>query len=186
LSVGGDRASNEPSVATGRQKDDVVSDRFASDLIGSRLELADLGRIRGHYLRLNAADRLNHFRGFIGDDALDAYVKALDFDRKIFLGLTPAKTGQLVALVELWLDDLGSPDVAEIAVSVDGGWRGNGLGLQLVAHAADMAFDRGASTVELHFEPDNHAIKRLVRKLGGRLDSFEGKADMAAPMPIAA
>jgi len=163
-----------------------VSARFSSDLIVTRLELADLGRIRGHYLRLNAADRLNRFRGFIGDEALDAYVKALDFDRKIFFGLSPANTGQLVALVELWLDDLGSPDVAEIAVSVDGGWRGNGLGLQLVAHAADMAFDRGASRVELHFEPDNHAIKRLVRKLGGRLDAFEGKAAIAAPMPIAA
>jgi GNAT superfamily N-acetyltransferase len=164
----------------------MISNNIAGCLIGSRLMAGNLERIREHYFGLAPEDRLNRFGGFIGDDGLDNYVDNIDFDRKVLLGLELTETCDLVGLAELWFDDPNTPIAAEIAVSVNGDWRGKGFGLRLVADAVGLAFARGAGRVEFLFEPNNQAIKRIVRELGGRIDPFAGKAVLTAPMPIAA
>jgi len=164
----------------------LISDKRAGCAIGSRLSEGDLEQIRDHYFDLTPDDRLNRFGGFISDNALDRYVGSIDFNQKLVLGRERIETGKLVGLVELWFDNPQHPVMAEIAVSVESGWRRQGIGVQLVADAAHIAFARGATQVELHFEPSNRATKSIVRKLGGKRGVFEGKAGLAAPIPIAA
>lgn len=55
---------------------------------------------------------------------------------------------------------------AEVAVVVKPGWRSLGLGTILLELLEEAAIERGITTFEAVFLPDNHAIEQVLRKRG--------------------
>jgi ribosomal protein S18 acetylase RimI-like enzyme len=138
-----------------------------------------------HFLALGAPDRQRRFHALRSNEALARYVLSLDLTRVILIGVLDGD-GTLVGLAEAHLDDPARPLEAEISVSVLEGWRRAGLGRRLVAGALACAFARGAARATLVFTPDNQPMVRLLRSLGGRIETLRGRATFEQPLPQAA
>ncbi|MGZ0152821.1 GNAT family N-acetyltransferase [Kribbella sp. WER1] len=61
-------------------------------------------------------------------------------------------------------EELGSTTM-EVAVLVEDGWQGQGLGLQLLREVVAGARDRGADRVVCMVQPENHAMLRTLERL---------------------
>lgn len=151
-----------------------------------RLTAADRPTMIAHLLALDAAERASRFHALRGDEAIAFYVESLDFARVIAIGALTTGCAPLVGLAEAHLDDPGMPQSAEISVSVLSAWHGRGLGRRLVASALAAAFGRGAECAEFALTPDNQAMARLVRSLGGTVDAARGRAWLNARSSLAA
>jgi L-amino acid N-acyltransferase YncA len=61
-------------------------------------------------------------------------------------------------------EELGSTTM-EVAVLVEDGWQGQGLGLRLLRHVVAEARDLGADRVVCVVQPENHAMLRTLERL---------------------
>ncbi|RBY96332.1 GNAT family N-acetyltransferase [Blastococcus sp. TF02-8] len=57
------------------------------------------------------------------------------------------------------------PSVAEVAVVVEDGWQGAGIGRQLLDALTALAAERGVTTLTARVQPDNDAALWLARRL---------------------
>ncbi|MDJ0949383.1 MAG: hypothetical protein QNJ94_10720 [Alphaproteobacteria bacterium] len=147
-------------------------------LVLRRLSRRDLSQVEAHFKGLPQADRRNRFHTAATDEAIDAYVRSIDFTRMILIGAVMAESGLLVGLAEAHLNDRDRPDSAEISVSVDVGWRRRALGHRLVVQAVWAAFAASVGQVTFSFLPENFALVRLISRLGARVDLARGQASL--------
>ncbi|MGY1639221.1 GNAT family N-acetyltransferase [Geodermatophilus sp. SYSU D00742] len=77
------------------------------------------------------------------------------------------------------------PATAEVAVVVEDGWQGAGVGRQLLRELLDLAGRRGVRTVTADVQADNDRVVGLVRRLlpGATLTPADGVYAVAAPLP---
>ncbi|GAC1343429.1 MAG: hypothetical protein NVSMB18_19220 [Acetobacteraceae bacterium] len=96
-----------------------------------------------------------------------AHYDALDWPSTILFGWVAGDALRGLVEVMTWRASMGM--LAEIAVSVERGWRERGIGSLLVAHATQAAARRGIgrSLMLLHHEDCAHA--RIMRRLGAAL-----------------
>lgn len=155
--------------------------RSAQELILRRLGPDHLPAIEAHLLALSAGDRHRRFHALLDDEAIGAYVGRVNFGCMILVGAFDAGD-RLVALAEAHLDSAEAPVSAEVSVSVLQDHRGQGLGRLLTAVALDAAAARGSRQAELHFQPGNRAVGRLVHELGRPITAAPGFAVLALPL----
>lgn len=127
-----------------------------------------------HLLRLSPEDRFSRFCAQVSDAAVAAHADAL-------------ARGELVAVAAEELPDAGDPAgtrvrglaeiacvgmVAEIALSLEPGWRGIGLSDALLRRAAAEAAHRGATHLVAYTSRSNRGMLGLARRNGGRVEGL--------------
>jgi GNAT superfamily N-acetyltransferase len=140
-----------------------------------RLSIIDRVRITQHLLDLSPGDRRQRFYVPMTDASIIAYVARMDWAKQIVIGAIT--DGAIIGIAEI----IRVGDGAEIAVSVNDTYQRQGIGRALVARGQRAATSLGAAGVILHFEPENPRIPRIVRALGGTVDTAAQEAALAAP-----
>ena len=79
------------------------------------------------------------------------------------------------------------PSTADVAVVVEDGWQGVGVGRQLLGELTQLAGRRGVRTLTADVQADNDRVLGLVRRLlpGASLRPEAGVYAVASPLPSA-
>ncbi len=122
-------------------------------------------KLRDHLLRLDAADRRMRFGHALGDQAIDAFVRKINWlqDR---VSVAIDADGVVVGAVHISRLDDGA---AELAFSVEPVHRGRGVGQALAARALLAARNAGYRRVHIFCLAENIAMRRLAARCGMRL-----------------
>jgi GNAT superfamily N-acetyltransferase len=148
-----------------------------------RLGSFERGRIRDHLLRLDEEDREQRFGGFATLDRIGAHCAGLDLARVVVLGFMAAGEargiGEIRPLPGIW------PRAAEVAISVERAFQGQGIGGALLRRLTLAARNRWIRRLHMLCPLDNGRMVRLARRLESRLSFAEGQveADIKLPWP---
>lgn len=66
---------------------------------------------------------------------------------------------------------------AEIAISIEDAWQGQGYGRQLFEAGLEKAAEAGVETVDLFFSEENRSIAHLARSLGAEMRTSYGECE---------
>ncbi|WP_162306035.1 GNAT family N-acetyltransferase [Oleisolibacter albus] len=143
---------------------------------------AEQWRYAAHLLRLSAADRRARFMGALADEAVLAHVKRIDWTRSEILAALV--DGEVRAAVELRREQAYG-GAAELAVSVETAFQGQGLGKTLVARLLILARNRGVRRLSMLCLGDNRRMQAIARRLLGRLEYEMGEVTSTIDLPLA-
>lgn len=136
--------------------------------------------LEAHFLALGANDRRLRFGGQLGDSAIRAYVKRIDFERDAVFGMS----GEDLHLVGVGHVGRGE-GYAELGISVLEWGRGRGIGGALLARAHLRARNWGVRALFMHCLAENAAMMRLARKQGMAVVTEAGETDAWLQLPPA-
>ena len=148
-----------------------------------RLWPGDGERILVHFRRLDEESLRLRFGRSVTDDFLQRYCGETDWLRALMLGFFVG--GELRGLGEL--RRLPGPEqrTGEFAVTVEGSWRGRGVGTKLLGRLVVLARNRGVESVYMICLLDNRPVQRIASKLSARLSlswgQVEGRIELGAP-----
>ena len=148
-----------------------------------RLSGFQRGRVLGHLLRLEAEDRACRFGAVVGDDDLRAYWERIDWGRTLAVGCEV--DGELRAIGELKIIGDGWGPVAEVAITVEGPFQGQGIGSELLRRLATLARNRGVRALCTVCLARNRRVQRMVRHLGAELTEYGGELEGQIDLPRA-
>lgn len=140
------------------------------DIVLRPLMAEDRERLAAHLMRLSPADRRTRFFHQTSDEAIARYCGRIDWKTAYLVGAVVEDT--LRGVGELVPE--GEDGAAEIAVTVEEGWRHAALGRILVAALLVVAEENGLRSAKLLFLHENEAMRRLVSDIGARLGSASG------------
>lgn len=143
----------------------------------SRFEQAALER---HFLALDSEDRRLRFGAGLGNAAIHAYVKGIDFRRDAVFGLLDDDM-HIIGAAHLARGD----GHAELGVSVLPGHRDCGIGGALLRRAHMHARNWGVRELFMHCLTENSAMMHLARKQGMDIATESGEADAWLRLPPA-
>lgn len=123
--------------------------------------------LQAHLLRLNAEDRSRRFGAHLSDAGICNRVRSMQGAHTIVLGAFI--DGMLRGTAEVDLTAHGHTRPAEIALTVERGFRGLGLGRRLFESGRLMAANRGATALTLTTQADNRAMQRIASASGMHL-----------------
>lgn len=121
-------------------------------------------RLRGHLLRLESEERRMRFGQPVGDAFIHQYCDRIDRPRTTVVGCFVGDV--LRGVAELVRIPGGIPASAEIALSVERAFQGQGIGGRLLQKALLLARNRFVDTVHLICLPENERMRRLARRFG--------------------
>jgi GNAT superfamily N-acetyltransferase len=130
--------------------------------------------LRAHLLRLDAASRHDRFNGFVDDEFLGRYAARSIKDGTVIVAYL--EDGQVRGAAELHQPDLTPGSLAEIAFSVEHGWRRKGLGAILFTRLIEKARALGYTKLRITTGADNDAMRALARKFGAHLTFRHGES----------
>ena len=142
---------------------------------------AERGPYRAHLLRLDNADRYARFTGTVSDEVIAQHCESLDWTRTTLLGLFDR--GEVRGAVELCFDRLLWPGAAELAISVEKGFQGRGVGSTLVRRSLSIAVNRGIRQVHMMCLSDNTRMRALSRRFGGQMERDGGEFAITIDLP---
>src|SRR3954447_8724917 len=160
---------------------------MASQILTSAHELADGTSVRLRLTRPTDASRVREFletlsepsrfrrflsgMGEVPESIVDHFTFYEPRERVMLAATTPTDgTEAIVGLADVAMLDAG---LAEIAVVVGDDLQGNGVGSLLAEAVALLAFRRGASHLKATMAADNHAMLRLMERIGPTVRSRE-------------
>jgi GNAT superfamily N-acetyltransferase len=157
-------ASARPTTANDRAQADRPSRARGSI---RRLGAGHADEFVAHLCRLSAADRLRRFAHPVQDQAIESFVRCIDWSTCVVLGYFEGE--RLRAAVQIACIG-GAPDDAapELAIQVETGWQRRGIASALMRAAAAVARARGIGRFCFYALADNHPVKALFAKFGGR------------------
>ncbi len=145
----------------------------------------DAGRVTEHLLRLGRHDRQLRFGSDVGDAYVRQRVADIDWDHDLLVGYV--EDGSIRGLAQLMPDQPFMPKDAEVAFSIEPGWRQHGLGHQLMAHMLEAAAMQMIQKVHLYIRCDNVPMRRIAARNGFSLTFEEGEyyaaTNLAAASP---
>ena len=131
-----------------------------------KLAPVEYGDYRAHLLRLDRLDRGARFHGAISDHGIDRHVETLSWPRTRVIGVFI--DGELRAAAELqMLFAHWAGTEAELALSCERDFQGQGLGTGLVRRAMLIARNRGVRRLRLLYQATNHRMRCIALKLDG-------------------
>ncbi|BAU89565.1 GCN5-like N-acetyltransferase [Methylorubrum populi] len=142
-----------------------------------RLWPSDGPAVRAFFLRLDAETRANRFMAAVGDRMAADYAKRVTVMSGMVVGVFVGDT--LRALGELRPLGSGPSGVrrAEVALTVEQGFRRAGLGSLLLRRLAEAARNRGIAELRLRCLPHNVAMRRLITRFGAQMRLEEGEGE---------
>ncbi|MEI7606664.1 MAG: GNAT family N-acetyltransferase [Rhodospirillaceae bacterium] len=135
-------------------------------LIVRKLRSDDRDFLARHLMRLDSYDRRCRFGAVISDDEIIRYCQRTVGKTSISIGVF--RDGEIRASVELQPDACDHPKVAELAFSVAKDLQEMGLGSSLMRRALIVAQNIGIEKVVVVSMRENHKMKRLAQKFGGK------------------
>jgi GNAT superfamily N-acetyltransferase len=146
--------------------------------IVSELPVTTRPALERHFLALDTEDRRLRFGISLGDAALRAYVRRVDFERDAVFGVLDDEL-ELLGVAHLARDTAS----AELGVSVLAPVRGRGIGGALLARAHTRARNWGMRSLFMHCLRENGAMMHLARKQGMELAAEAGEVDAHLSLP---
>ena len=125
-----------------------------------------------HLKRLDRADRASRFHASVSDDIVDAHVAAMGWADTVVIGAFA--NADLIAAAELHWQLRDWWDSAEVGVTVEDRFQGQGLGTELVRRAVTVAKNRGMRRVAMICLAGNNRMRRIARHLPCSLVDTEG------------
>ena len=155
---------------------------------GSSLQLRPLEPDDGELLvrlffRLSPETVYRRFLSPIPDPYRPEMRRLLEVDHRRREALAALSEGEVVAVAR-YARDAADPDVAEIAIVVEDGWQGRGLGRLLTRRLAALARRRGIAAFHATMMGDNRPALRLLRGLseGARFRWSTGEIEAEVPL----
>jgi RimJ/RimL family protein N-acetyltransferase len=145
-----------------------------------KLTPADRPALRAHLARLDAESRRRRFGHPTSPEAAAEHADRLDFRDTIVVGRVAG--GALCGVAEI-VPCGAEGRTGELGLSVDPGWRGQGLGTELTRRAFTMACNRGIRQVIVLCVADNVPMQRIAKKLGGRVVAAGSEVEIAVDLP---
>lgn len=147
-----------------------------------RLWLSDRPAVRAFFLRLDPETRASRFMAAVNDRMAASYAERATVMSGMVIGAFV--DGELRAVGEL--RPFGSGQAggrrAEVALTVERGFRRAGLGSMLLRRLAEAARNRGIAELRLRCLSHNVAMRRLVTGLGAELRLDDGESEGAIPL----
>lgn len=126
-------------------------------------KLADWRRaLAKHYKRLGRTSRQRRFMSVLPNSSLKSIADHASPD--IVLGIEA--DGRVVGVLEIFK---GADAHAEIGISVEDAYQGQGFGKALFLDGLAKAEELGARTADLYFSSENLGIRSLVSSAGGQI-----------------
>ncbi|MDZ7710341.1 MAG: GNAT family N-acetyltransferase [Roseovarius sp.] len=152
----------------------VISQPHAAPLAGT---VNDWRRALGaHYLQLGRTSRQRRFMTVLPNRSISLIANRASPD--IVLGIKA--DGRVIGVVEVFS---GIDHHAEIGISVEDLYQGQGYGRALFMDGLVAADKIGVRTADLYFASENHGIRSLVHAAGGQV--LQHGADCEAHIDIA-
>lgn len=165
-----------------------VNDCNTSSVAGARPLLRMLwwferDALEAHLLRLDEEDRYRRFGAHLSDEGVRNRARRMQGPGTIIVAALV--DGQVRGTAEIDLAAPGRHRPAEIALTVEGGYRGLGLGARLFKAGCLLANNRGATHLVLTTQADNWAMQHIARAHGMhiRKDGADLAASLALPGP---
>jgi RimJ/RimL family protein N-acetyltransferase len=137
-----------------------------------RLLPGDAARLAAHLKRLDADARRLRFGATLTDEAVDGYVRRIDWLRS--LQFAQVEDGEIRAACQLaWRDPLW-PSSAELAVSVERPLQDRGLGSELIGRTLVAARNRNIRHVTMVCLAENAKMRHIARKFESMLELADG------------
>ncbi|MBK0401259.1 GNAT family N-acetyltransferase [Limibaculum sp. M0105] len=148
-----------------------------------RLGPGDMASLEAHLLRLEGHDRRMRFCGDLGDEAVRRHCALIDWPNTQVLGCEV--DGVLRGAVELSIHPRPYSSEAELAMSLEREFQGQGLGALLMRKALVLARNRYVSSVFMTCMVGNRRMQKLAAKFGAILSIGEGEMEgrILAPWP---
>lgn len=139
-------------------------------------------RLADHLLRLDAVDRAHRFSGAVGADFVAAHCRSVKWPDALVVGCF--EDGVMRGAVELHFDRTAPPR-SELALTVERGWQGRGIGTALFGRAVQIASNRGVSRLRMLCLADNRRMQRIAVGAGCRIQLDSGQVYAELPVPPA-
>ena len=146
-----------------------------------RLGTFERDRIRDHLLRLGDEDRHLRFGGHATPERISAHCAGLDLARAVVLGYMVA--GEVRGVSELRPLPGAWPRAAEVAISVERPFQGQGVGSALLRRLTQAARNRWIRRIHMLCLLDNGRMVRLARRLESRLSFEQGQVEASLELP---
>lgn len=140
----------------------------------------DLPELVRHLQELEPEDRRRRFQGGVSDEAIAVRCQRIDWLRTVLIGRFAA--GRLEAVAEVAFDRVFGPIEAEVAVTVEHGLQGRGVGTELMRRAVVSARNRGAKTLRMICLTENQAMQRIARRLTEELHFEPGGVEASVQL----
>ena len=152
-------------------------------VVTRKLSAAEIDLYEAHLMRLDRADRASRFHAGVTDDAIAHHCRKLRHATVWLFGTFIE--GVLRAAAELHVEPQNWLEGAELALSVETPYQGQGLGKDLVRRALTVAQNRGLREVGMICLRDNHRIRRIATRFQSTLtlDTSDMTAGMTLPGP---
>jgi GNAT superfamily N-acetyltransferase len=147
-------------------------------MLVTQLPATARGKFTTHLLALDAEDRRLRFGCAMADEAVEKYVRNLDFRRDALFGVYGVNLDLAGACHVAQAGDL-----AEFGVSVSSGERRRGIGSALVARAALHARNAGIGALFMHCLSENRSMMRIAHQLGMCVITECGESDGQLELP---
>ena len=146
-----------------------------------KLRRHDLTEIAAHFLRLDQPTRRARFGSFLNDDLIGRYATHFFDDDPIAFGAF--RDGRLRAIGELRSARPGWMSDAEIALSVEPGWQGQGIGSALFERIVTAARNRGMKLLHVLFLNENERMRRITAKHHPEIEFHGGEVEATLDPP---
>ena len=130
-----------------------------------------------HLKRLDHVDRASRFHASVSDKTIDAHVDAMGWADSMVIGAFV--DDGLAAAAELHGQRRDWYHGAEIAVTVESRFQGQGLGTEVVRRAVTVARNRSMRCVTMICLADNNRMRRIARHLRCTFVDEEGALAVA-------
>ena len=150
--------------------------------LGSRVEIRPLAptdrtALAEAFARLSEQTRRRRFGGMaarLGERDLDRLTD-IDHHRHEALAAIAPGTGSVIGVARyIALPD--DPEAAEVAVAVDDGWQGRGIGRRLIRELVDRARAEGVTRLLAYVSIDNRPVLASIARAGGTVEARDGDA----------
>ncbi|MFI4987290.1 MAG: GNAT family N-acetyltransferase [Alphaproteobacteria bacterium] len=148
-----------------------------------KLGQREAGLVKAHLLRLDEESRRRRFFGHVADVVIEDYCGNVLSTAYPILGCFV--DGVLRGVAELRPYGASDTHKAEVAVSVEREFQGQGIGTELVRALIVLARNRSIRVLYMSCLRENGAMQAIARKLGGALDFHESEvaARITPPWP---
>ena len=147
--------------------------------------------IEAHLLSLSGYDRQMRFGNRLANSAIRDYLKHVDFDSDIVLGMFDDEKS-LIGFSHLAIRPCNAEGETptqtqltngELGLSVVDGHKGRGYGTQLFDQTIEHAQKKGVSTVIIHSFLGNVPMLKLARKAGAQIERTLSEAQAIIRLP---